>query len=74
MMTVNYNEAMALIKPDTLLICVDVNEPSRMIFPNFIDDDNNMNVGVIDHHRRGSSQFKMSFSTVLTLVLHPLVN
>lgn len=58
MMTVNYNEAMALIKPDTLLICVDVNEPSRMIFPNFIDDDNNMNVGVIDHHRRGSSQFK----------------
>lgn len=57
-MTADYNEAAALIGPKTLLITVDVNSPDRLIFPNFIYDDENINVAIVDHHRPGTLSFK----------------
>lgn len=56
--TVGYNEAAALIGPKTLLVAVDVNSPDRLIFPNFIYDDENINVAIVDHHRPGTLSFK----------------
>lgn len=57
LMTANYNDATLLITPKTLLVVVDINYPSRLLFPNFIQEDDDMKVAIIDHHRPGASTF-----------------
>lgn len=57
LMTANYNDATLLITPKTLLVVVDINFPARLLFPNFIQEDDDMKVAIIDHHRPGTSTF-----------------
>lgn len=50
---VNLKEAKNFVNDNTLLIIVDVHNPSMTMYPNLIDDV--AKIVVIDHHRRGDS-------------------
>lgn len=56
-MTANYNDAIALITSKTLLVVLDINYPDRLLYPNFIREDDDMKVAIIDHHRPGMGTF-----------------
>ena len=57
---VSYNEALDLIKPNTLLIVTDTQSPNRAMFPELINKV--ANISVIDHHRAGEVGYKETLS------------
>ncbi len=57
-LTANYNEAVDLINDKTLVVVVDINYPERLLYSNFVSEDSNTKVAIIDHHRRSAQFFK----------------
>ena len=57
---VSLEEAIDLIKPNTLLIVTDTQSPNRAMFPELIN--RVANISVIDHHRAGEVGYKETLS------------
>lgn len=57
-LTISYNEAIDNINEKTLVVAVDVNQPDRLIYSNFVSPDSDTKVAIIDHHRRVGTLFR----------------
>lgn len=57
-LTADYNKATDLIKKNTLVVCTDVCDAARLVYPNFISPESDTKVAIIDHHRPGNNSFK----------------
>lgn len=57
-MTINFSDALDCIDSRTLIVLVDVTNPDRMVYPNFISFDSSARVAVIDHHRIEEIRYK----------------
>lgn len=57
-LVVDYGEALDMLGDRTLVIPVDVSNPERFAYPNFIGYDSDVRVALIDHHRQGDWSFK----------------
>ncbi len=56
--TIPYSEALGIKDSKTLIVLVDVSQPERLVYPNFISYDSDVDVAIVDHHRRSNQTFK----------------